>query len=139
MLAQAEHGNDRHCVLVTPSEKLLEAVQIQISKQAAASLQFTMLQKSISNFQFVCTLDIDQGIAIANAYAPEHLVIVTTSARSISERIVNAGSVVIGNNSPASIGEYASGTHHTVRTNRTTMTHSDGSLDSFIKKTSFRS
>lgn len=138
MLAQAEHGNDSHCVLVTPSEKLLQAVQIEISKQAAASLQFTMLQKSISNFEFVCTSDIDQGIAIANAYAPEHLVIVTTSARSISERIVNAGSVFIGNNSPVSIGDYASGTNHTLPTNRTAMTHSGVSLDSFIKKITFQ-
>lgn len=138
LLAQAEHGIDSHCILVATSEELLYQVQSEISAQVMKSTRKEILQQSIQNFQLILVNDIREAIAFSNTYAPEHLIIVTANAATVAEDIYNAGSVFIGHYTPVSIGDYASGTNHTLPTNGTAVAYSGVSLDSFLKKVTFQ-
>ncbi|WP_287100730.1 histidinol dehydrogenase [Hydrotalea sp. AMD] len=138
LLAQAEHGKDSHCLLVTTSQDLLDNVQIHLKKQIETNSRFEILQASIKNFRLILVKDLNEGIAFSNLYAPEHLIIATQNAKDISQNIENAGSVFIGHHTPVSVGDYASGTNHTLPTNGSAIAYSGVSLDSFIKKVTFQ-
>ncbi len=138
LLAQAEHGKDSHCLLVTTSEDLLYQVQIHLEKEIETNPRFEILQASIKNIRLILVKNIDEGIAFSNLYAPEHLIITTENARDISQNIENAGSVFIGHHTPVSVGDYASGTNHTLPTNGSAIAYSGVSLDSFVKKITFQ-
>ncbi len=138
LLAQAEHGKDSHCLLVTTSKDLLDKVQIHLKKQIETNSRSEIVQASIKNFRLILVKDMNKGIAFSNLYAPEHMIIATQNARDISEKIENAGSVFIGHHTPVSVGDYASGTNHTLPTNGSAIAYSGVSLDSFIKKVTFQ-
>lgn len=138
MLAQAEHGIDSHCLLVTTSEGLLHDVQSEIINQAAVNPRHIILQEAIKNFRLIFVEDMNEAVAFSNVYAPEHLIIAAENARAIAENIQNAGSVFLGHLTPVSVGDYASGTNHTLPTNGSAVAYSGVSLDSFLKKITFQ-
>jgi histidinol dehydrogenase len=138
LLAQAEHGTDSHCLLVTTSEELLSKVQSEITAQTATSPRHIILEESIKHFKLILVSDINEAVAFSNAYAPEHLIIAADNANSVAEKIYNAGSGFIGHLTPVSMGDYASGTNHTLPTKGTAVAYSGVSLDSFLKKITFQ-
>jgi len=138
LLAQAEHGADSQVILFTTSESLLQQVQIEISKQLEKLPRKQLASASLAHSKAIIARDIDAAMDMCNAYAPEHLILATTNARELSEKVINAGSVFVGNYTPESAGDYASGTNHTLPTNGTARAYSGVSLDSFLKKVTFQ-
>lgn len=137
LLSQAEHGADSQVVLLSDSEELIDGVETEINAQlkelsrediAAASLKYAKLIR----------VDSDQFISVINEYAPEHLILSTRDNEKLINGIRNAGSVFIGDYTPESLGDYASGTNHTLPTNGFAKMHSGVSLDSFVKKITFQ-
>jgi histidinol dehydrogenase len=94
--------------------------------------------KALGNSRCVIVKDIDEAVALVNAYAAEHLIIACADADAIADRIINAGSIFLGNFSPESVGDYASGTNHTLPTNGFAKAYSGVSVDSFVKKITYQ-
>ncbi len=138
LLSQAEHGADSQVLLVTTDPALPDKVQVEIQKQLARLPRKDIAAKAIDNSTLVLVKDMEEGIAMVNAYAAEHLIIACHEADSIAERITNAGSVFLGNYSPESVGDYASGTNHTLPTNGFARAYSGVSVDSFVKKITYQ-
>jgi len=138
LLSQAEHGPDSQVLLVTTEEKLIQDVIKVMGKQLAALPRATIAAKALSNSRAILVKDVEEMLGLINFYAPEHLIIATKDAAHLAERITNAGSVFIGNYSPESAGDYASGTNHTLPTNGWAKAFSGISLDSFCKKITFQ-
>jgi len=138
LLAQAEHGVDSQVLLVTTSEKVIDETLVELEKQLARLPRRAIAEKSLENSKAVLAKDLDEAIEILNEYAAEHLVIATKNADEAAEKIVNAGSIFIGNFSCESAGDYASGTNHTLPTGGFAKAFSGVSLDSFVKKISFQ-
>ena len=134
LLSQAEHGPDSQVLLVTISEIIAEKVNEAINKQVKILQRKEIATKALQNSKTVVTSSLDEAIALSNLYAPEHLILSCENAEEISVKITNAGSVFIGNYSPESAGDYASGTNHTLPTNGYAAMYSGVSLDSFVKK-----
>ena len=138
LLSQAEHDRLASAVLVTDSRQLAEAVNDELEKQIPLLSRCDIARESIdNNGKIIIVGSIDEGIEIANEYAPEHLIIETEDYMDVAERIVNAGSVFLGSLSPESAGDYASGTNHTLPTSGTARFSSPLSVDDFIKKSQF--
>lgn len=138
MLAQSEHGFDSQSILVTTSLKLAEKVKEEIDKQIVMLPRQKYAQKSLEHSSIIIVNNEDEAIDIINDYAPEHLIINTKNAESLSEKITNAGSVFIGELTPESAGDYASGTNHTLPTYGFAKSYSGVNLDSFVKKITFQ-
>ena len=138
LLSQAEHGVDSQVLLVTTSEKLLEAVVAEVDSQLARLSRKEIAARSLANSKLILVKDTDEAIELVNTYAPEHLIIETSDYLALAERIVNAGSVFLGPYAPESAGDYASGTNHTLPTNGYAKAYSGVSLDSFIRKITFQ-
>ena len=138
LLSQAEHGVDSQAILITTSESLQKAVLHEVDRQLAALPRKEIAEKSLANSKLILVRSIDEAIELTNEYAPEHLIIETEDYQSVSERIVNAGSVFLGSLTPESAGDYASGTNHTLPTNGYAKAYSGVSLDSFIRKVTFQ-
>ncbi|MEI8073483.1 MAG: histidinol dehydrogenase [Bacteroidota bacterium] len=138
LLSQAEHGADSQVLLVSTSEKLIAEVQVELVKQLNALSRKDLASKSLSNSTAILIADISEAIDLVNAYAAEHLIMSCTNAEKLSHLIINAGSIFLGNYSPESVGDYASGTNHTLPTNGFARAYSGVSLDSFVKKISFQ-
>lgn len=138
LLSQAEHGADSQAILVTTSETLMEAVQIEVERQLANLPRKDIASQALENSKLILVKDMEEALALTNEYAPEHLIIETENYEEVSERIVNAGSVFLGSLSPESAGDYASGTNHTLPTNGYAKAYSGVSLDSFIRKITFQ-
>ncbi len=138
LLSQAEHGVDSQVLLVSTSKKLVEETLVEIKRQITALSRKEIAKKVIANSKAIIVADIVDGVAIVNEYAAEHLIICCEDADSLAERITNAGSVFIGNYSPESVGDYASGTNHTLPTNAFAKAYSGVSVDSFLKKITFQ-
>lgn len=134
LLSQAEHGPDSQVLLVTISEIIAEKVNEAINKQVKILQRKEIATKALQNSKTVVTSSLDEAIALSNLYAPEHLILSCENAEEISVKITNAGSVFIGNYSPESAGDYASGTNHTLPTNGYAAMYSGVTLDSFVKK-----
>src|SRR4029079_8371269 len=138
LLSQAEHGVDSQVLLVTTSEKVIEKTLAEIETQLAKLPRKEITEKSLVSSKAILVNDIDEGIDIINEYAAEHLILAVANAENVAEKIVNAGSVFIGNYSCESAGDYASGTNHTLPTGGFARSFSGISLDSFVKKITFQ-
>lgn len=133
LLSQAEHGEDSQVMLVLLDGSKLEAIQQEIDNQVTLLPRKDIARKSLANSRTVIFDDEALAIDFTNEYAPEHLIINTSNAEAIAEQIVNAGSVFIGNFSPEAVGDYASGTNHTLPTNGYAKAYAGVSLESFLK------
>jgi histidinol dehydrogenase len=138
LLSQAEHGADSQVFLVTSSSQVMEQVQLEIEKQLVDLPRATLATQALANSKGVVMATREEAIQLINAYAPEHLILAVENALVVAEKIINAGSVFIGNYAPESVGDYASGTNHTLPTNGHAKAYSGVSVDSFVKKITFQ-
>jgi histidinol dehydrogenase len=138
LLSQAEHGPDSQVLLITDDEQLVDSVLNEVEKQLAELPRKEFAEQSLNNSKIILVKNVDEAIDIINEYAPEHLILAIKNSELEAERIINAGSVFIGNYSPESAGDYASGTNHTLPTNGYARSYSGVSLDSFVKKITFQ-
>lgn len=138
LLSQAEHGPDSQVILVAINKEIVTAIQLEIDLQLSALPRKDVAAKALVNSKAIILNNQDQAIDLINAYAPEHLILAIDNALQIADKIMNAGSVFIGNYSPESVGDYASGTNHTLPTNGYAKAYSGVSLDSFVKKITFQ-
>ena len=138
LLSQAEHGVDSQALLVTTSPVLCQAVQQEVERQLALLPRKEIASRSLEHSKLIVVRDMDEALALTNAYAPEHLIIQTADYMQVAERVMNAGSVFLGPYSTESAGDYASGTNHTLPTNGYARAYSGVSLDSFIRKITFQ-
>ncbi len=138
LLAQAEHGVDSQSVLVSTSQKLIDETIAELEKQLPVLPRAEITRKAIANSYAVFTDDLFEAMDFSNQYAPEHLILATDNWQLITEKIINAGSVFLGNFTPESAGDYASGTNHTLPTSAYARAYSGVSVDSFVKKITFQ-
>ncbi|MEX0884643.1 MAG: histidinol dehydrogenase [Cyclobacteriaceae bacterium] len=138
LLSQAEHGADSQVILVCNTEKLAKKILKRIEKQLENLPRQKMATKSLENSVVIVMDDREKAIDLINEYAPEHLIISVKEADQTVGKIKNAGSVFIGNFTPESAGDYASGTNHTLPTNGYAKSYSGVSVDSFVKKITYQ-
>jgi len=138
LLSQAEHGADSQVVLVSYSESVLRNVKLELDKQLETLPRKEIAEKSLPNSKAVLVLDDEEAMKLINAYAPEHLILNCANADALAEKVINAGSVFLGNYSPESAGDYATGTNHVLPTNGYAKSYSGVSVDSFVKKISYQ-
>lgn len=138
MLSQAEHGPDSQAMLVCKSGEFAVRVQAEVASQLALLPRSDIATKALENSRIVVMENHDQAIAFANAYAPEHLIVAVQDPWAIAEQITAAGSVFIGNYSPESAGDYASGTNHTLPTMGLARAWSGIGLDSFMHSITYQ-
>lgn len=138
LLSQAEHGIDSQVILVASSERLTKKILRELEQQLLKLPRKEIAQKALANSVAVVMPNQDKAIDLINDYAPEHLIIVVNDEEEVVNRIHNAGSVFIGNFTPESAGDYASGTNHTLPTYGFARNHSGVSLDSFLKKITYQ-
>ena len=138
LLSQAEHGVDSQVLLVTPSQRLQQAVKEEVEKQLAVLPRREIAACALANSRLIQVRNLAEAVRLVNAYAPEHLIIETAHYREVAEQITHAGSVFLGSLTPESAGDYASGTNHTLPTNGYARAYSGVSLDSFIRKITFQ-
>jgi histidinol dehydrogenase len=138
LLSQAEHGADSQVVLVTTTEKIAQKIVKEVADQVDKISRKEIALKALENSVAVVMSSQDKAIEMINAYAPEHLIICVENEDETVAAIVNAGSVFIGNFTPESAGDYASGTNHTLPTYGYAKSYSGVSLDSFVKKITYQ-
>jgi histidinol dehydrogenase len=138
LLSQAEHGADSQVMLLATSAEIISKTIEEVYRQVELLPRKETALKAISNSRAILLNDIYEAIDLANAYAAEHLIIATKNSGEVAGKIINAGSVFIGNFSPESAGDYASGTNHTLPTNGFARAYSGVSVDSFVKKITFQ-
>jgi len=138
LLAQAEHGIDSQAILVTTSEQIAKATLIEVERQTAVLPRAEIVKQALNNSYVIITETLEQAMDFSNQYAPEHLILATDNWQELTEKIVNAGSVFLGNLTPESVGDYASGTNHTLPTSSYAKAYSGVSVDSFVKKITFQ-
>ncbi|MCO6547972.1 MAG: histidinol dehydrogenase, partial [Gilliamella sp.] len=134
LLSQAEHGPDSQVILLTPDEKIAQAVSIEVDKQLTQLSRKNIAEKALQESRLIVTKDLDECVAISNRYGPEHLIIQTANADKLVEQITSAGSIFLGDWSPESAGDYASGTNHVLPTYGYTATYSSLGLADFQKR-----
>ena len=134
LLSQAEHGPDSQVVLLTPDAEFAQAVAEETEKQLAALPRREIAEKALSASRLIVARDLDQCVEISNRYGPEHLIVETRNARALVDSITNAGSVFLGDWSPESAGDYASGTNHVLPTYGYAATYSSLGLADFQKR-----
>ena len=138
LLSQAEHGTDSQVILVSTSKQLIDDVSIEIESQLKALPRFEIAQKAIENSKSILVKSNEEALDLINEYGPEHFIICTSNDDYFVENVSNAGSVFIGNYTPESAGDYASGTNHTLPTNGFSKAYSGVNLDSFVKSITFQ-
>jgi histidinol dehydrogenase len=138
LLSQAEHGADSQVILVSDSEKVIDEVQKEVSTRLKKLPRKEIAAKALQNSKAILVKNKNEAMALLNEYAPEHLILSCKDADKLANKVLNAGSVFIGNYSPESAGDYASGTNHTLPTNGYAKSYSGLSLDSFVKKITFQ-
>lgn len=138
LLSQAEHGIDSQVVLIATSEKVAKKILKELDQQLAKLPRKEIAQKALENSVAVVMPNPDKAIDLINDYAPEHLIVSVKAEEEVVDRIHNAGSVFIGNFTPESAGDYASGTNHTLPTYGFAKNYSGVSLDSFVKKITYQ-
>ncbi|MEI6950197.1 histidinol dehydrogenase [Paraflavisolibacter sp. H34] len=138
LLSQAEHGADSQVLLVSTSETLVHQTLEEVERQLAELPRQDMARKALKNSKALVVANIHQAMTVVNDYAAEHLILCCEEADRLAEQVINAGSVFIGNYSPESVGDYASGTNHTLPTNAFARAYSGVSVDSFLKKITFQ-
>lgn len=138
LLSQAEHGADSQVILVTTSEKLLNSVEKEVEKQLQVLPRKAIIENAIANSKLILVENNSEAINLINEYAPEHFIVASKDEDFFVENIQNVGSVFIGNYTPESAGDYASGTNHTLPTNGYAKQYSGVNLDSFMKSITFQ-
>jgi histidinol dehydrogenase len=145
LLSQAEHGADSQVLLVVSRESLVgsqESIIVDIEKEIEKQLvqlpRKAIAAKALENSKIIIVKDEAEAIDLLNEYAAEHLILSCANADAVAEKIINAGSVFLGNYSPESVGDYASGTNHTLPTNGYAKAYSGVSVDSFVKKITYQ-
>ena len=138
LLSQAEHGSDSQVLLATDSRSLLNSVKDSVIKQLAKLPRREIAEAALQNSKLILLKNLGEAMALINAYAPEHLILMVENPETLAEKVTNAGSVFLGKFSPESAGDYASGTNHTLPTNGYATAYSGVSLDSFVKKITFQ-
>ncbi|MBV4358607.1 histidinol dehydrogenase [Pinibacter aurantiacus] len=138
LLSQAEHGVDSQVLLVTTDNSFVEKVQQELDKQLSVLPRKELATKALENSKAIVVKDIQEAIDLVNEYAAEHLIIACENDEAIAAKIINAGSIFLGNYSPESVGDYASGTNHTLPTNGYARAYSGVSVDSFVKKITYQ-
>ena len=138
LLSQAEHGADSQVLLIASNRNIVEQVQLELTQQLADLPRADFTTKALGHSKAIVIASREDAIQLINAYAPEHLILSVDNALVVAEKIINAGSVFIGNYSPESVGDYASGTNHTLPTNGYAKAYSGVSVDSFVKKITFQ-
>jgi histidinol dehydrogenase len=138
LLSQAEHGADSQVLLVSDREEVVNRVQEEIKRQLNTLPRKDTAIKALSNSKAIVVDQMEEAIELVNEYASEHLIISCKNADVLAEKITNAGSVFIGHYSPESVGDYASGTNHTLPTNGFARAYSGVSIDSFVKKITYQ-
>jgi histidinol dehydrogenase len=138
LLAQAEHGIDSQSILVCTSESIAQQTLAEVEKQLAILPRAEIAKQAIDNSYVIITQNLDEAMDFSNQYAPEHLILATTNWQQLTAKIINAGSVFLGNLTPESAGDYASGTNHTLPTSSYARAYSGVSVDSFVKKITFQ-
>lgn len=137
LLSQAEHGADSQVVLLSDNEQLIDGVEAEVKAQLKQLSREELAAQSLKYAKLI-RVESDQFTDVINEYAPEHLILATRFNDELIEGIRHAGSVFIGDYTPESLGDYASGTNHTLPTNGFAKMHSGVSLDSFVKKITFQ-
>ena len=125
-------------ILVTKNEEIIDAVLHQLNEQLNALPRKDLAKKSLEHSKIIIVKNDQEMIDIINEYAPEHLIISTKNYLEVVEKIINAGSVFLGHLTPESVGDYASGTNHTLPTNGYAKMYNGVNLDSYIKKITFQ-
>ena len=138
LLSQAEHGIDSQVLFITTSEQKLQEVQQEVERQLALLPRQEIAKKALDNSRLVLVNSVDEMMALSNAYAPEHLIIQTADYEQLAERVVNAGSVFLGQYACESAGDYASGTNHTLPTHGYATAYNGVNLDSYCRKITFQ-
>lgn len=138
LLSQAEHGADSQVILVTTYPDLLNQVRVEIAAQLEVLPRIDIAQQAMVNSRMIAFETDEQAIAFINQYGPEHYIVCMENEALYVDQITNAGSVFIGNYTPESAGDYASGTNHTLPTNGYAKQYSGVNLDSFLKQMTFQ-
>jgi histidinol dehydrogenase len=138
LLSQAEHGPDSQVLLLTDSAVMIDRVKLELENQLKELPRKEIASKALDNSKMILLNSREEIMALVNAYAPEHLIIVTENYAELAEEVRNAGSVFLGNYTPESAGDYASGTNHTLPTNGWAHSYSGINMDSFYKKITFQ-
>lgn len=138
LLSQAEHGKDSQVMLVCTSEATIDQVLEELEKQLSELPRKEFAQQALENSRAVLVRNEREAIDLLNEYAAEHLILSCHHAEELAEKVINAGSVFLGHFSPESVGDYASGTNHTLPTNGYAKAYSGVSVDSFLKKITFQ-
>ena len=138
LLSQAEHGIDSQVVLVSTSKKMIDDVSLALKKQLENLPRMDIAVKAIKNSTSILVNNFEEALALINEYGPEHFIVCTSDNNFFVDGIINAGSVFIGNYTPESAGDYASGTNHTLPTNGYSKAYSGVNLDSFSKSVTFQ-
>jgi histidinol dehydrogenase len=138
LLSHAEHGVDSQVLLVADSERMINMVLEEVDKQLSLLARRDIAGAALEHSRAILVKDKTEAMAIVNAYAPEHLILSCAQAEELAEQVVNAGSVFIGDHTPESAGDYASGTNHTLPTHGFARAYSGVSVDSFVKKVTFQ-
>jgi len=138
LLAQAEHGADSQAVLVCTSEKIANEVSAAVDEQIQQLSRAAIAKKALEGSYVVVVDSLEKAMTFSNEYAPEHLILATANWQQLTGSIASAGSVFVGNLTPESAGDYASGTNHTLPTSAFAKAYSGVSVDSFVKKITFQ-
>ena len=138
LLSQAEHGIDSQVLLITTSESKLDEVKAEVERQLELLPRKDIAAKTLENSQLVLVASIDEAMELSNLYAPEHLIIQTADYEELADKVVNAGSVFLGQYACESAGDYASGTNHTLPTHGYATAYSGVNLDSYCRKVTFQ-
>jgi len=138
LLSQAEHGADSQVILVSTSKQLIKAVEIEVEKQIMVLARQAIAEKAIANSKLIYVENDEIALDLINEYGPEHYIVCVENEHFYIENTLNAGSVFIGNYTPESAGDYASGTNHTLPTNGYAKQYSGVNLDSFTKSMTFQ-
>lgn len=134
LLSQAEHGADSQVIFTTTYEPIIEAVKAELDKQLNQLPRKEVAEKALQNSRVILFKSMDEMVAYTNVYAPEHLILSVNNCDAIADQITNAGSIFLGNYTPESAGDYASGTNHTLPTHGYARAYSGVNLDSFMKR-----
>lgn len=137
-LSQAEHGPDSQSILITDSDRIADGLSTEIERQLGSLPKHDLIGKSLEHSRVIKFSDKEDMMAFANEYAPEHLIIACADWAEMADKVRNAGSVFLGNFTPESAGDYASGTNHTLPTSSYARSYSGVNLDSFCKKITFQ-
>ena len=138
LLSQAEHGADSQVMFVTINQQLVGQVSKSLEVQLETLPRKDLAEKSLASSKTILVNSEEEAMELINEYAPEHLILACENADTLADEVVNAGSVFLGHFSPESVGDYASGTNHTLPTNGYASAYSGVSVDSFVKKITFQ-